>query len=379
MDRSALDPAALDRQIQEDRAAGRRPFFVAATVGTTSSHAIDPVAAVAQVARSADAWVHVDGAHAGAAAVCPELRFVNDGLELVDSYAFDPHKWLFTNMECDVMYVADRAPLIAALSVSPEYLRNPASDSGAVIDYRDWHLPLGRRFRSLKLWFVLRSYGAEGLAIAVRSHVAWAQALAARRNQGFFGAVRRTDPLEFQCRPPACRVVFVILPEADAERGPAVDGVRRRDTSGGLLTEKTDKGLLVAENAHGLFLRSRGWRIRTLLSMPVPAGSRFGTGFANRKARPSRSGSGVVKAGRRPTRHHGLEERAHGPPRVVQPRGPWRVALATNGRRGGPPCPGHGQRGSPQRNHQNGGKQGGEGGLGFGHLSNSDMADIDIQ
>ena len=176
--RHALDPAALDRQIQEDLARGRRPFFVAATVGTTSSHAIDPVEAVAQVARRADAWVHVDGAHAGAAAVCPELRFVNDGLELADSYAFDPHKWLFTNMECDVMYVADRAPLIAALSVSPEYLRNPASDSGAVIDYRDWHLPLGRRFRSLKLWFVLRSYGAEGLASAVRSHVAWAQALA---------------------------------------------------------------------------------------------------------------------------------------------------------------------------------------------------------
>ncbi|MBX3285945.1 MAG: aspartate aminotransferase family protein [Actinobacteria bacterium] len=176
--RHALDPAALAEAVRADVAAGRRPFFVAATVGTTSSHAIDPVAAMAEVAREADAWIHVDGAHAGAAAVCSELRFVNDGLELVDSYAFDPHKWLFTNMECDVMFVADRAPLLAALSVSPEYLRNQASDSGAVIDYRDWHLPLGRRFRALKLWFVLRSYGAEGLAAAVRSHVAWAQALA---------------------------------------------------------------------------------------------------------------------------------------------------------------------------------------------------------
>lgn len=177
-DAHALDPAALAREIDADLAGGRVPFFVTATVGTTSSHAIDPVGAVAEAAAAADAWVHVDGAHAGSAAVCPELRFVNDGLDRVDSYAFDPHKWLFTTMECDVMYVADRAPLVAALSVTPEYLRNAATDSGAVIDYRDWHLPLGRRFRSLKLWFVLRHYGAEGLAATVRNHVALAQELA---------------------------------------------------------------------------------------------------------------------------------------------------------------------------------------------------------
>lgn len=178
----AMEPGVLAAAITSDVAAGRRPFFVAATVGTTSSHAIDPVGALAaSVAASADrteTWLHVDGAHAGAAAVCPELRFVNDGLDLVDSYCVDPHKGLFTAMECDVMYVADRAPLVAALSVTPEYLCNAASDSGQVIDYRDWHLPLGRRFRALKLWFVLRHYGAEGLAAAVRSHVALAQELA---------------------------------------------------------------------------------------------------------------------------------------------------------------------------------------------------------
>ncbi len=175
--RHALDATALAREVEADLAAGRVPFFVAATVGTTSSHALDPIEAVVAAVAGRQTWVHVDGAHAGSAAVCPELRFVNHGLEGVDSYAFDPHKWLFTNMECDVMYVADRAPLLDALRVTPEYLRNAASDSGEVIDYRDWHVPLGRRFRALKLWFVLRHYGAEGLAVTVRRHVALAQEL----------------------------------------------------------------------------------------------------------------------------------------------------------------------------------------------------------
>ena len=114
-------------------------------------------------------WLHVDGAMAGSAAVCPELRWVNDGLDRVDSYAFNPHKWLFTNFDCTCFWVADRAALLAALSILPEYLRNEASASGAVIDYRDWQVPLGRRFRALKLWFVIRHYGAEGLAHHVRA------------------------------------------------------------------------------------------------------------------------------------------------------------------------------------------------------------------
>lgn len=173
----AMDPDALAEAVTADRAAGRVPFFCVATVGTTSSHAIDPVGAVADVLVGTDVWLHVDGAHAGAAAVHPDFRFVNDGLDRVDSYAFDPHKWLFTNMECDVMYVADRAPLIAAMSITPEYLKNAATDSGEVIDYRDWHIPLGRRFRSLKLWLVLRHYGADGLAATVGDHIAWAQEL----------------------------------------------------------------------------------------------------------------------------------------------------------------------------------------------------------
>ena len=112
-----------------------------------------------------------DAAMAGSAAICPELRAHHDGLELADSYAFNPHKWLLTNFDCDCFYVADRSSLIAALSITPEYLHDDASESGAVIDYRDWQVPLGRRFRALKLWFVLRSYGAEGLRAHVREHL----------------------------------------------------------------------------------------------------------------------------------------------------------------------------------------------------------------
>jgi aromatic-L-amino-acid decarboxylase len=174
----ALRVDALRAAVDEDVAGGRVPFFVCATIGTTSTHAIDPVDAIADVAVPIGAWLHVDAAHAGSAAVCPELRSIHDGLERVDSYCMDPHKWLFTGMECDAFWVADRRPLIDALSVTPEYLRNTATDSGSVIDYRDWHVPLGRRFRALRLWFVLRHYGAEGLRETVRSHVAWAQELA---------------------------------------------------------------------------------------------------------------------------------------------------------------------------------------------------------
>jgi aromatic-L-amino-acid decarboxylase len=123
-------------------------------------------------------WLHVDGAQSGTAAVCPEFRFIHDGLELADSYCFDPHKWMFTNFDCDCFFVADREPLIRALSILPEYLRNQATESGAVIDYRDWQIPLGRRFRALKLWMMIRHYGVAGLQFHVRRHVALAQEFA---------------------------------------------------------------------------------------------------------------------------------------------------------------------------------------------------------
>lgn len=174
----AMRPELLDAAITADRAAGRRPCFVCATVGTTSSTAIDPIAAIALVCRRHGVWLHVDGALAGTAAVCPEFHYLHEGFDQVDSYCFNPHKWMFTNFDCDCFFVADRGALIRTLSVLPEYLRNQASESGAVIDYRDWQVPLGRRFRSLKLWFVLRSFGVEGIRERIRRHIGLAREFA---------------------------------------------------------------------------------------------------------------------------------------------------------------------------------------------------------
>jgi len=174
----AMRPEALAEAIAADRAAGRCPAFVCATAGTTSSTAFDPLGPIGECCRREGLWLHVDAALAGSAAVCPEHRWFHDGLELADSYCFNPHKWLLTNFDCDCFFVADRAALIGALSVLPEYLRNRASESGAVIDYRDWQVPLGRRFRALKLWFVIRHYGVEGLRRHIRRHVALASEFA---------------------------------------------------------------------------------------------------------------------------------------------------------------------------------------------------------
>ncbi|WP_349259918.1 pyridoxal-dependent decarboxylase [Jatrophihabitans sp.] len=174
----AARPEHLRELVAADVAAGLTPTLVVASVGATGTGAIDPVGALADLAHDAGAWIHVDAAWAGVAAVAPEFRWINAGVGSVDSYATNPHKWLLTNFDCDTFWVADRAALVGALSILPEYLRNAASDSGAVIDYRDWQVPLGRRFRALKLWAVLRWYGAEGLRDHIRGHVALAQEFA---------------------------------------------------------------------------------------------------------------------------------------------------------------------------------------------------------
>ncbi len=175
----AMDPARLRTLIEEDLAAGAVPALVCATIGTTSTTAIDPVRAIGELCREHGIWLHIDAAYAGVAAVCPELRWINDGVaEYADSYATNPHKWLLTNFDCGVLWVADRAPMIDALSILPEFLRNSATESGEVIDYRDWQVPLGRRFRALKLWSVIRWYGAEGLREHIRTGIALADEFA---------------------------------------------------------------------------------------------------------------------------------------------------------------------------------------------------------
>jgi aromatic-L-amino-acid decarboxylase len=169
----AMDVAALETALRADLAAGRTPAYVCATIGTTSSTAVDPVADIAAALQRAGCertWLHVDAAHSGSALICPEFRPMSRGIEHADSFCFNPHKWLLTNFDCDCFFTRDRAALLGALSITPEYLRNAATDTGA-IDFRDWQVPLGRRFRALKLWFVIRHYGVEGLRAYIREHV----------------------------------------------------------------------------------------------------------------------------------------------------------------------------------------------------------------
>ncbi len=174
----AMRPDLLAHQIEADRAAGLSPFFVCATVGSTSSSAVDPLSDIGQICREQGLWFHVDAAMYGTAAICPEFRHINQGVAWADSYTFNPHKWMFTNFDCNCFFVSQRQALINALSIMPEYLRNQATESGEVFDYRDWQIPLGRRFRALKLWFVIRHYGVEGLQYHIRQHVKLAQTFA---------------------------------------------------------------------------------------------------------------------------------------------------------------------------------------------------------
>jgi len=199
-DTYAMRADLLAEQIVQDKSNGLIPFFVCATVGTTSSNAIDPLPAIGQICRDEGLWLHVDGAMSGTAAVCPEYRHILDGIELADSYCFNPHKWMFTNFDCDCFYVADRSVLIQTLSILPEYLKNKATESGAVIDYRDWHIPLGRRFRALKLWFVIRHYGIEGLQYHIKKHIELAQI--------FAEWVNASEDFELVVQPPLNLVCF---------------------------------------------------------------------------------------------------------------------------------------------------------------------------
>jgi aromatic-L-amino-acid/L-tryptophan decarboxylase len=171
----ALRPDLLAEALRTDIVAGLAPFYVCATVGTTSTTAIDPLvpigAAIEACGLAGRTWLHVDAAHAGAACICPEFCWMLAGSEHADSICFNPHKWMLTNFDCDCFWMRDRAAIVEALSIAPEYLRNRATESGQVIDYRDWQIPLGRRFRALKLWLVIRHYGIAGLQAYIREHI----------------------------------------------------------------------------------------------------------------------------------------------------------------------------------------------------------------
>jgi aromatic-L-amino-acid decarboxylase len=172
----AMRPVALAEAIAADRAAGLAPGIVVATMGTTSSTACDPLRAIGELAQGAGAWYHVDAAYGGTAAICPEIRPLLDGVELADSLVTNPHKWLMTHFDCSAYYVRDVEALQRTMRTSPEYLRTAQDQE--VANFRDWGIPLGRRFRALKLWFVLRSYGAEALRTLLRGHIALGHELA---------------------------------------------------------------------------------------------------------------------------------------------------------------------------------------------------------
>ncbi|XP_062093463.1 tyrosine decarboxylase-like [Humulus lupulus] len=165
----------LRRKIITDVEAGLVPLFVCATVGTTATTGVDPLGAISDVAKDYGMWVHVDAAYAGSVCICPEFRHFIDGVEGVNSFSFNAHKWFFTTLDCCCLWVKDPNALTKSLSTSPEFLKNKATESKMVVDYKDWQITLSRRFRSLKLWLVLRSYGVERLQAFLRSHVKMAK------------------------------------------------------------------------------------------------------------------------------------------------------------------------------------------------------------
>ncbi len=175
----AMRPDSLAAAIETDRRDGFVPCFVCSTHGTTSSMAFDPTPAIADICEAAGAWLHVDGAMSGMAALAPEHRWVNEGLDRADSYCTNPHKWMGVNFDCTLFWTADRSGLLGALSILPEYLRSAPAATGAAVDYRDWQVPLGRRFRALKLWFTIRLDGVDAIVERLRRDVDLAQEFAA--------------------------------------------------------------------------------------------------------------------------------------------------------------------------------------------------------
>jgi aromatic-L-amino-acid decarboxylase len=229
----AMDPADLARQMAADVDAGLQPFFVCSTHGTTSTLAMDPTAAIADAIDTVDGagthrvWLHVDAAMAGIAALDPDQRWVNDGVDRADSYCTNPHKWMGVNFDCTLFWTVDRHAMLGALSILPAYLRSAAADSGA-IDYRDWQIPLGRRFRALKLLFVLRLDGVEPIIEMLRHHLRLANDLAAR--------VAAHPRLEIAA-PPRLGLVCLSHIDGDAATDTLIDAV---NASGRHLVTRTE-------------------------------------------------------------------------------------------------------------------------------------------
>ncbi len=199
----AMVPEALEAAIRRDRENGFTPLCVVSTIGSTSSTAIDPIDAIGSICQKYGCWHHIDASYAGSALLLPELRWMSTGVAKCDSFVFNPHKWMFTNFDCSAYFVKDKQALISTFSIMPEYLKTP--EDKLVNNYRDWGVPLGRRFRALKLWFVIRSYGIEGMRQRLRDHIAYGQWLKEQ--------VETTPGFELMAPVPLNLVCFRIHPQ----------------------------------------------------------------------------------------------------------------------------------------------------------------------
>jgi len=198
-----MDVAELEKRIKKDIKMGLKPCAVVAAIGTTGTVAVDPLEEIADICKKYEIWLHVDAAYAGTALLLPEYRWMIKGIEQADSFVFNPHKWMFTNFDCSVYLVKDADLLIKTFEILPEYLKT--STRGAVNDYRDWGVPLGRRFRALKLWFVIRSYGLEGIREKLRLHI--------RMNNRFSMALEETENMHLPLEPFLNFTCFRLQPE----------------------------------------------------------------------------------------------------------------------------------------------------------------------
>jgi aromatic-L-amino-acid decarboxylase len=213
----AMRPEQLEAAIGEDRANGRRPAGVVATLGTTGVGAVDPLGPIGAICREHGLYLHVDAAWAGSALLLDEQRWMSEGIAAADSLVVNPHKWLLANFDCSAHFVRDPAALVRTFSILLDYLRS--REAGAVIDYRDWGVPLGRRFRALKLWFVLRSYGVARLQTMLRDHIAWTGELA--------GWIRAAPDFELTSPPSLALLTFRYRP-AEIEDEEALDRLNER-------------------------------------------------------------------------------------------------------------------------------------------------------
>ncbi|HNY11170.1 MAG TPA: aminotransferase class I/II-fold pyridoxal phosphate-dependent enzyme [Candidatus Wallbacteria bacterium] len=193
----AADAAMLETAIKKDIFDGKKPLIVVAGIGTTGSTAVDPLEKIGEICQKYNIWLHVDAAYAGTAMLLPELRHMIKGVEMADTLVFNPHKWMFTNFDCSAYFVKDREALIRTFEILPEYLKTPEKER--VNNYRDWGVQLGRRFRALKLWFVIRSFGTEGLREKVRSHINLAQYFADRLSKNGNFEILAPHPFALVC------------------------------------------------------------------------------------------------------------------------------------------------------------------------------------